>query len=205
MKLRARTRDLAIFALLFSAACTRADAHAEETPAAPSASATLSSAPSPSTTAEAPASSAAPAAAAPSIDPPLPILPAGKASVLADVGLTIAPPFPHRLEDRKTHWNLEDTSRKSGSVWVMRKMYRPDAPLGTVLPCADPKEGAPHREPDGSFTSRCKGSAADDGMWFARLVPTTSTTYETVQCQGSSKSPEKLKLIEATCRSIKKQ
>lgn len=198
---------LAIVTLLLFTGCARGDkALAGETAAPPLASVTTTASATAATSVASVPSATATATAQHVAEPaPLPpLMPARRVSPLADVGLSIAPPFPYRLEDRKTHWDLEDTSRKAGTVWVMRKMFTANAPLGQVVPCADPKEGAPHAEPDGSFTYRCKGSAKDDGTWFARLVPTTNKTYETVQCQGSSTSPERLKLIEATCRSIKK-
>ncbi|NUP13930.1 MAG: hypothetical protein HOW73_48465 [Polyangiaceae bacterium] len=214
-------RTLLLSLLIFAAAgCTSQDAATGSASAVPapktarasvSASSTLSASSSTSAVPSASASAAVAESAAPEVDepPPTPIKPgpgamaANKVTKLGDVGLVIAPPFPYFIKDMETHWNLDDATEVVSGLYVMRKMYSADAPQGDVLPCVDPKEGAAHAEPDGSFTYRCRGRSGN-GNWFARLIPTTDATMKTVQCQGSSRSSAVLKQIEATCRSIKK-
>lgn len=179
--------------------------------ASPSLSAPASPPPSPTTSVSSVASAVASTAPTASERPPEPApsspptpMAANKTSTLADVGLTITPPFPYTLEDRRTHWNIDDTSNKAPSIWLMRKTFAVDSLKGEVIStCANKAEGALHAEPDGSYTYRCVGNERDDGTWFGRYVPTANEQYQTVQCEGSSKSPEKLKVIETTCRSIR--
>lgn len=142
---------------------------------------------------------------APAAKIPAGALPPGRVTKLEGVGLTIAPAFPYKIEDRKTHWTVTDESERARDFYLMRKMFSAKSPLGEVLPCADKSAGAAHAEPDGSYTYSCWGRSSGNGKWFARLVPTNDKQFETVQCMGSAKKESSFKLIETTCRSIKKQ
>ena len=146
-----------------------------------------------------------PAAAEPEPPPPTKMA-AGKPTVLEGTGLTITPAFAYTIVDRKTHWNLDDTAKalKQGDLWLMRKTFAPDGSAGHVS-CKNPKEGVGKKEADGSFTYRCRADSEGNGTWVGRVIPSKDPAYPAVHCIGSSTSAKELALIDATCRSIKKQ
>jgi hypothetical protein len=197
---------------LFPAAILATCAACNGSSGAGTGSSASAAAPAPSARPRASASStAAPApprprpSAAPKPPPPPPFN--GKANQISllpgTVGLQVQPPFAYRLESFDVFWKVYNAADDGKSIYLMRKAFPADKPVGDVVPCANKSDYQAKAEPDGSFTYKCLGSASGDGTWFARIVPNKEGFIESLLCSGSSKDPKWLRDIEAVCRSIK--
>lgn len=198
-------RRLLLTAILSTCSACNGSSPAGGTGPASSATQAVSARPSaPAATTAAPAPPPPRATAAPKPPPPPPFLGnANQVSLLGTSGLQVAPPFRYKLNSFDVFWKVEDAADDGQSIYLMRKAFPADRPVGEVVPCADKSEGTGKQQPDGSFIYKCRARGSSDGTWFGRILPNHDGMFDSLICTGSSRDEKWLRQIEAVCRSIK--
>ena len=205
---RMTPRDLLPLVLICSACAagcaTKATTEAERSSSASATSAASARvAISATSAAAASASSASPSPSTlPRMRPPPKTLTAGQRTELGTTGLTIASPFANEFDASGTGWSIRGSAPASPSFYALRKEFEPGNPLGATS-CKDPKAANGKREADGSYVVKCADNSTND-TWFVRTLPIDDEGYHSLQCMGSSSKPDRLALVESSCRSIKK-